>query len=219
MPDLEDHARRITELIAELETYSDGAARQKMFELLEHIDHVHRSCVWRLYELTSELGGRGLVDRLATDPAVQTLFMLYDLIPVDAPTEAPAVEVAPRAAGREPAGFIPLRSIRGRKPSWQLASSRSELPPGRLRGLEIDGTPVLLCALDDRGAIFAYRNTCPGSVLPLHLGSLAGGELQCPWHGCRYDARTGRRLDGPGPDLEAFRVLVTGDAVQVATNA
>jgi nitrite reductase/ring-hydroxylating ferredoxin subunit len=218
MADLEDHARRITELIAELETCSDEPARQRMFELLEHVDHVHRSCVWRLYDLMTELGGRGLVARLTTDPAVQTLFMLYDLVPVDAFTEAAERAVAPGETGRQAAGFIPLRSIRGRKPSWHVASSRRDLPPGNLRGLDIEGIPVLLCAVLDPDAIVAYRNSCPGSVLPLHLGSLAGGELHCPWHGCRYDVRTGKRLEGSGGDLEPFRVSIVGDAVQVAVN-
>jgi len=53
------------------------------FELLEHVDHLHRSCVWKVFELATQLGGKGLIDRMVQDSAVKTLFMLYDLIPVD----------------------------------------------------------------------------------------------------------------------------------------
>jgi len=46
------------------------------------------------------------------------------------------------------------------------------------------------------GEVYAYRNGCPpGSALTLHLGRLEGTTLVCPWHGCRYDARTGKRQD------------------------
>ena len=141
--------------------------------------------------------------------------MLYDLIPVDPllPTES---DLRVQVAQPNDGGFIPLRNIGGRRPSWKLGFARQDLPPGCMRGVEVDGTPVLICALDD--AVFAYRNGCGRSVLPLHLGTLSGGEITCPWHGCRYDARTGRRLSGAGRDLETFAVSVRDATVFVATN-
>ena len=214
MAHLEQHAAEIAELMQQFESGGDSVAREKVFELLEHVDHLHRTCVWRLFELVTEMGGKGLVDRVATDPAVRTLFLLYDLISSE-PLRA-VVGSAPVTAPHE-AGFIPLQTLRVRgRPDWKVAFAHSDLPAGSLRAVEIDGTPVLLCGAQD--GVFAYRNSCGGGPLPLHLGSQAKGEIHCPWHGCRYDVRTGKRVEGDGPDLEPFKVAVRDGTVHVATH-
>lgn len=51
---------------------------------------------------------------------------------------------------------------------------------------------------------------CPGSALPLSLGSLEGGELVCPWHGCRFNGLTGQRV-GRGPALTPRPVEIGAD--------
>src|SRR5262245_28980844 len=210
--DLEQHAARIAELMWEFESGGDAVPRERVFELLEHVDHLHRTCVWRLFELVTELGGKGLIDRVAADSAVKTLFVLYDLIPSE-PLH-PVGGTAP-VSGPHEGGFIPVESLRLRgRPDWKVAFARADLPPGSLRAVEIDGTPVLLCGTEH--GVFAYRNGCGGGPLPLHLGVQANGEIRCPWHGCRYDVRTGRRLDGAGPDLERFRAEVRDGTVHVA---
>jgi nitrite reductase/ring-hydroxylating ferredoxin subunit len=213
MADLEQHAARIAELMQQLESDAESPIRERVFELLEHVDHLHRTCVWRLFELVTELGGKGLIDRVAADPAVKTLFVLYDLIPSE--PLRPVVSTGPVT---EPytGGFVPVESLRlrGRPPDWKVAFAQSDLPPGSLQAVEIDGTPVLLCILED--GVFAYRNSCGGGVLPLHLSTLARGEIHCPWHGCRYDVRTGKRLDGAGPDLETYQVAVRDGVIHVA---
>ena len=213
MADIEAHAERLLALVRDLEQHEDERTRTKILELLEHIDHLHRSCVWRLFELMTELGGKGLVDRVAQDPAVKTLFMLYDLIPVD---PLMPIEANVRVAQSSADGFVPLQRVGGRRPSWKVGFAREDLPPGALRGIEIDRVPVLLCALDDQ--VFAYRNACGRGVLPLHLGTLVGDEINCPWHGCRYEARTGRMIAGAGADLEPFAVSLREGTIYVATN-
>ena len=62
----------------------------------------------------------------------------------------------------------------------------------------------------------------------MHLGRLEGTTLVCPWHGCRYDARTGRRQDaGAGAQhagvetqqaasLRVFPVAVQDGEIKVA---
>jgi nitrite reductase/ring-hydroxylating ferredoxin subunit len=213
MADIEEHAERILQLVHEFETLENEAVRNRVFELLEHIDHLHRSCIWKVFELATQLGGKGLIDRMTQDTAVKTLFMLYDLIPVDplAPVEA-ELRRPQTASG----GFIPLRNILGRKPAWRVGFLRADLVPGTLRAVEIDRTPTLICAIDDE--VFAFRNACGRSILPLHLGRLEGSVIVCPWHGCRYDARSGRRLDRSGANLEPLLVSIRDDKVFIATN-
>ena len=214
MPGVEDHAERVLQLVQELEQLEDTQVREKVFELLENIDHLHRTCVWKIFELATQLGGKGLVERMTEDSAVRTLFMLYDLIPVDPllPIESDVHVAHPSSSG-----FIPLRNVGGRRPSWKVGFAREDLPAGSMRAIDVDGIPLVICAHGDE--VFAYRNGCGRSVLPLHLGTLIGGEIACPWHGCRYDVRTGRRVSGTGADLEPFAVSIKDGTVYVATNA
>ncbi len=87
--EVEEDAARIAELVKHFEQSKDWETQEKVFELLERIDHIHRACIWRIYELTTELGGKGLVDRLQMDPLIKTLFILYDLLPPDSPHPPP----------------------------------------------------------------------------------------------------------------------------------
>ena len=59
MPDVEDHAERVLQLVQELERLEDTSVRDKVFELLENIDHLHRTCVWKLFELATQLAPLG----------------------------------------------------------------------------------------------------------------------------------------------------------------
>jgi nitrite reductase/ring-hydroxylating ferredoxin subunit len=49
----------------------------------------------------------------------------------------------------------------------------------------------------DRG-LLAYPARCPHQLGPLAAGALEGGTVVCPWHGYRFDLRTGDNLSG-GP--------------------
>ena len=213
---VEAHAGRIAALVDELESLEDSRAKLAALELVEHVDHLHRTCVWRLFEVLTELGGKGLVDRMLGEPAVKTLFVLYDLVP-DRPLTP--VESNARVTGAHGGGFVPLSEIQGLKvePTWRVSFSRDDLPAGTLHAVEIDGTPVLLAA--DADEVYALRNACVGSVLPLHLGTLVGLEIHCPWHGCRYDVRTGEKVGSPDLRLDRFPARVDGDRIHVAARA
>jgi len=101
-----------------------------------------------------------------------------------------------------------------RQPRWVDVGALDEFPEGEMRALWLEGQGVLLVRLD--GEIYAHQNGCPpGSALALHLGELDGSTLICPWHGCHYDLRTGRRLDTEGK-LSVLPVAVQGGMVKVA---
>jgi nitrite reductase (NADH) small subunit len=65
----------------------------------------------------------------------------------------------------------------------------SALPPGSTAEVSVDGHPYALCNLD--GEIHALDGVCPCSGGPLGQGVLQGSLIVCPWHGRRYDCRTG----------------------------
>jgi nitrite reductase/ring-hydroxylating ferredoxin subunit/Fe-S cluster biogenesis protein NfuA len=101
-----------------------------------------------------------------------------------------------------------------RQPRWVDVGTIEDFPEEEMRALWPEGQGVLLVRLD--GEVYAHQNGCPaGSALTLHLGELDHSTLICPWHGCRYDIRTGKRLDGEGK-LGVLPVAVQDGRVKIA---
>lgn len=109
------------------------------------------------------------------------------------------------------AGEVGVRAADG--PRTLEVGTLGELPAEGLHGVLVEDEPILLMRHGEE--IRGFRNVCPGSMLPLHFGALEEGRIECPWHGCRFDAATGERLGGEGPDLERFAVTVAGGRVRV----
>lgn len=108
-----------------------------------------------------------------------------------------------------------------RRPRYVQVATLSELTPQQLTPIFVEDQPLLLVRLsgeeDEEGGVRAMRNQCGESPLPLEHGELDGTTLSCPWHGCRYDLRTGRRLDGSNePSLFLLPVRLEGESVLVA---
>lgn len=83
-----------------------------------------------------------------------------------------------------------------------LEDVRAQLP----LVVELDGRPFRVVELD--GALVAHSIVCPHSLGPLDDAPLEQGCIRCPWHGDRYDVRSGRSVDdqglwlGPAPRVE-----------------
>ena len=114
--------------------------------------------------------------------------------------------------------FLPAASLkRAFRPVYRDVCRADEIAPGTTRGVIVDGVAVLIVRLADE--YFAVRNACGESPLPLDYSTLDGTELKCSWHGCRYDVRTGHRLDRPDAareeQLSVLPVRVNDGLVQV----
>ena len=99
------------------------------------------------------------------------------------------------------------------RPVYRRVCATSEIAPGTMKAVDVDGHGILI--VNSAGEFLAVSNQCGESPLPLHFSTLHGTELRCSWHGCRYDVRTGQRLDGP-ERLMVFPVSVEGDDVRIA---
>jgi nitrite reductase/ring-hydroxylating ferredoxin subunit len=88
-----------------------------------------------------------------------------------------------------------------------------DIPAGELRVVEAAGTPIALANVD--GTIYALSNACLHRGGPLGEGDLDGPTVTCPWHGWRWDVRTGANANNPAVAVACFPVTVDGGAVYV----
>lgn len=127
----------------------------------------------------------------------------------------------------EPVAFVPVATLTAlEEKSRRTRSSEDGTPAGPreaaigplddvaegLHGFLAGDYPILIAG--SGGRIRAYQNTCPGSLLPLHLGRVEDGAVVCPWHGCRFDLFTGERR-GAGSPLHRLDLSVEDGEARV----
>ncbi len=78
----------------------------------------------------------------------------------------------------------------------------------------VNGQEIALFNLN--GKFFAIEAACSHAGGPLDEGAIEGNEVECPWHGARFDITTGKALSPPAPsDVKKFEVKVEGNNVMV----
>ena len=91
-------------------------------------------------------------------------------------------------------------------------SEFQDLEAGKL----VDAGGQTIAIFDLGGNYYAIENTCPHRGGPLVEGEMDGEEVICPWHGARFNIKTGAVLAPPAPQgVKSFPVRVTGDDVEV----
>lgn len=82
-----------------------------------------------------------------------------------------------------------------------------EIAPGGSRLIQGPGGPIAVFRVGDD--YFALDDNCPHRAGPLSEGVVTNGAVRCPWHGARFDLRTGAALEGPTTRaVPCHRVLV-----------
>ncbi len=97
--------------------------------------------------------------------------------------------------------------------AWLRAVKKSEIPPGSVAELQLDGKTIALANVE--GTFYALDNTCLHRGGPLGQGALNGQVVTCPWHGWQYDVTTGKSVMNPAVGVTCYRVEVRGDDVWV----
>ena len=204
--DLAELSDWLDALIQGFADHPDDDVRHRVFALLDGIDALHRASLGRLVSFLEGPGAKPMWDRVRNDQLVRTLLLLYDLMP-------PAEQKQPRP-------FIPLRVVEPLPPprarKWFEIAMLDETSPGKMRGVRAGDHAILICNV--AGDIFAYHDSCPDTPLALSLGQLDGAQIVCPWHGCRFDARTGERLEHRGTGLKSLTMRVDDNRIHVELN-
>jgi nitrite reductase/ring-hydroxylating ferredoxin subunit len=94
------------------------------------------------------------------------------------------------------------------------AANTSEIAPGTCRLVVLKGKEIVVFNVD--GEFFARDNLCTHEEGPLCEGEIEGHEVTCPWHGAKFDIRTGEVLQDPAyEDVVRHNVRVTGADIEV----
>jgi toluene monooxygenase system ferredoxin subunit len=101
--------------------------------------------------------------------------------------------------------------------SFRRAAGRAELWVGEMKGVVVDGVPVLLVCLDD--GLRAYEDRCAHKGVALSSGRLSGARLVCAAHEWEYDVASGSGLNPTRACLRAFPVALEGDDILVDVGA
>jgi len=104
-------------------------------------------------------------------------------------------------------GFVPVARM-------------TDIPDGELIAVDApDGEAV--CLVNVGGDIYALRDSCTHQEFPISAGALMDdGTIECPLHGARFDARTGRVCLGPAvDDIPQYTVRIERDTILLGPRA
>ena len=99
---------------------------------------------------------------------------------------------------------------------FERVASLAELEPGVPTSVESASLGTICIGIVD-GDVVAFVDRCAHREFPLSAGEiLEDGTVECPWHGARFDCRTGAVVRGPADrPIAAFEARVDGDDVLV----
>ena len=78
---------------------------------------------------------------------------------------------------------------------YEKVANKQDLQEGGLLKVEPGGKPVVLSMVN--GKVYAIDAVCSHEGGPLEEGTLEGYEVECPWHGSKFDVRTGEVKNPP----------------------
>jgi 3-phenylpropionate/trans-cinnamate dioxygenase ferredoxin subunit len=83
-----------------------------------------------------------------------------------------------------------------------------------------DGGSVELAIVNSNGNFYAIYDECSHAQIPLSEGDVGDGEIECYFHGSRFDLRTGEPIGLPATEpVPVYRCIVEGDDVLVDVSA
>src|SRR5712692_9036099 len=95
---------------------------------------------------------------------------------------------------------------------YEKVANKQDLQEGSLLKVESAGKTVVLSMVN--GEVYAIDAVCSHEGGPLEEGTLEGYEVECPWHGSKFDVRTGKVTRAPARRSEStYELRVDGNNI------
>jgi glycine betaine catabolism B len=89
-----------------------------------------------------------------------------------------------------------------------------DIQPSQMKEVEVDGENI--CVANVEGKYYAIGSICTHEGGPLADGMLEGYEVECPWHGSKFDVRTGEVTNPPANEPEpSYELNVDGNNILI----
>ena len=98
--------------------------------------------------------------------------------------------------------------------TYVKAAKVGELGENTTKLFEAEGKSIAL--VNAAGSYYAIDNHCTHVGGPLCEGTVDVDAVVCPWHGARFDVKTGQALSGPARgDVACYPVRQEGGDIEV----
>jgi glycine betaine catabolism B len=98
---------------------------------------------------------------------------------------------------------LPIQRIPMSEDFVKVADTK-DIQPSHMKEVQVDGENI--CVVNIEGKYYAISNICTHEGGPLADGTLEGFEVECPWHGSKFDVRTGEVMSPPASEPEPFDI-------------
>ena len=89
-----------------------------------------------------------------------------------------------------------------------------EILPSQMKEVEVDGQSILIANVN--GKYYAIGSICTHEGGPLADGTIHNYEVECPWHGSKFDVRTGEVTSLPATEPEpSYEIKVESNQILV----
>ena len=93
----------------------------------------------------------------------------------------------------------------------KVAESK-DIEPSSMKAVDVAGEKV--CIINIEGNYYAIGNVCTHVGGPLDEGTLEGYEVECPWHGSKFDFRTGEPTKPPARQaVSKYQVKIQDNSI------
>lgn len=192
----------LDQLMRDAEQISDTDHKVLFYNVLQYFDSIHREPILRIMQALKS--NEALKNDILKDETVQNLCTLYDIKTDEHPIEK-----------KEVVGLIPVEDVSyitpPKKKDWLELGNYQELENQKLYAKNYERVNFLVSRVGSE--VFAVQNQCGGSLLPIDKGTLEDHYLICPWHGCKYDLKTGHSVNERDKKLDTFQVEIEEDGL------
>src|SRR6185437_5088133 len=98
---------------------------------------------------------------------------------------------------------------------WYPAMLARDLKAGQIRATTLLNLPIAI-GKDAQARAFALADLCPHRAMPLSFGRVCGSEVECCYHGWKFDAHSGQCRAIPsladGANVKVDRIFAKGYA-------